>query len=227
MNFCFIRSVRHLRAFTMTELTIVILAMVILAMLFVPRFLQAKAKSARIACVGRLKQIGLAHKVFANDLTNPVTRLGDFTMQLSTNHGGTLEFVGTGKVAAHYQNMVTEVGSPKILVCPDDKDRIMRSDFLPPFNNCNVSYAIGVDASVFLPNTILASDNHMTSSLPRKGSIIELSASNLVSWTRQMHAGAGNICLSDGSVLQVNNSNLWHQVSLAIASAPTNRLEFP
>jgi len=190
---------------------------------------QARAKASRISCAGRHKQISLAHKVFANDHTNPVTGFVTFTMQLSTNRGGTLEFIGIGKVSAHYQNMSNELGSAKILVCPDDYGRIMRSDFSTPISNSNVSYAVGLDADETQPNMILVSDNHMTSSLPRKGAIIELSASNTVAWSKKLHGGAGNIALADGSVQQVTSTGLWTQVTTALTSSPTNRhrLEFP
>lgn len=213
----------------MTELTVVVLVLAVLAFLLLPSMFQARAKARRISCAGRHKQISLAHKVFANDHTNPVTGSDTFTMQLSTNHGGTLEFVGTGKVSAHYQNMSNELGSAKILVCPDDYGRIMQSDFRTPLSNSNVSYAIGVDADELQPNMILASDNHMTSSLPRVSSIIELSPSNTVAWTKKLHGGAGNIALADGSVQQVTSTGLWGHVTTALTTSPTNRhrLEFP
>ena len=227
MNLHFNRSSLCLRAFTITEFVIVVLALVVLVLLLLPWLIQSRAKSCRVLCVQNQHQNSKAHRAFLDFHTNPVTRLESFTMQLSTNHGGTLEFVGTGKVAAHYQNMATELGSPMSLVCPDDKGRIRRSDFHTALNNSNVSYAVGLDADESQTNTILISDNHMTSSLPRKGSIIELSASNLVSWTPQLHGGGGNIGLADGSVQMLNNTGLWKQASTAMASAPTNRLEFP
>lgn len=220
---------RHLRAFTITELVFVVLLLSVVALLVVPRYLTARAKASRISCAGRHKQVSLAHKVFANERTNPATLLENFTMQLSTNFGGTMEWGGSGNVAVHYQNMSNELGSAKILVCPDDHGRIMRSDFSTPISNSNVSYAVGLDADELQPNMILASDNHMTSSLPRKGAIIELSASNTVAWSKKLHGGAGNIALADGSVQQVTTAGLQMHVTTALTSSPTNRhrLEFP
>jgi len=213
----------------MTELAFVVIFLSVIALLVVPQYLNARAKASRISCAGRHKQTSLAHKVFANGRTNPATFLGSFTMQLSTNFGGTMEWGGTGNVAVHYQNMSNELGSAKILICPDDRSRIMRSDFRMPISNSNVSYAIGLDADETQPNMILVSDNHMTSSLPRKGAIIELSASKSVAWSKKLHGGAGNIALADGSVQQVTSTGLWMQVTTALTSAPTNRhrLEFP
>ncbi len=207
----------------MVELCVVISLLVILILLFGPEHLRAKAKSIRIKCAGNHKQVALAHRVFGNDH-------GDlFTMRLSTNKGGTLELVGTGNVIAHYQNMTNELGAPQILICPDDRDRTMRRDFLPLLSNTNVSFTVGLDADKTQPNSVLASDNHMTSSLPRVRGIAELSTTNVAGWSHKFHNGGGNFALSDGSVQQATSTQLWQQVIGALRSSGTNhhRLEFP
>lgn len=219
---------RHIRAFTMTELAIVVLAVAVLALLLLPWMRQARTKSRRVLCMSNQHQVSSAQRNFGDFHTNPVTGAESFTMGISTNYGGTLEFVGTGNAAAHYQNIATELGSAKVLVCPEDSGRTMRSDFLIPLSNSNVSYAVGLDADELQPNTILISDNHMISSLPRVGAIIELSVSNTVVWTSKLHDGIGNIGFVDGSVQQITSTGLLIQVTL-LTSAPTNRhrLEFP
>lgn len=211
----------------MTEFAIVLLAVAVLALLLLPWLFQARAKSRRVLCAGNQFKVIAAQRAFGDFHTNPVTRLESFTMQISTNHGGTLEFVGAGNVAAHYQNLATELGSANLLVCPEDTERVIRTDFLTPLSNSNVSYAVGLDATELTPNMILVSDNHMTSALPRKGAIIELSSSNTVAWTRKLHGGGGNIGFVDGSVQQVSSTGLWVHVTSALTSTPTNRLEFP
>jgi hypothetical protein len=167
--------------------------------------------------------IGLAHKVFANEHDDL------FTMNLSTNRGGTMEFVGTGNVAPHYQNMTNELGAASLLTCPDDRDRSRRWTFLPPLSNSNISYAVGLDGDETQPYMILVSDNHMTSSIPRVGAVLELSTSKALGWTRKIHGGEGNVALSDGSVQRVSSTSLWTQVETALRYSPTNRhrLEFP
>lgn len=207
----------------MVELCVILSLLGILALGFVARQQEAKAKSCRVKCVSNHKHVALAHRVFGNDH-------GDrFTMSLSTNKGGTLELVGTGSVISHYLNMTNELGAPQILVCPDDRTRTMRRDFLPLLSNTNVSFTVGLDSDETLPNSFLASDNHMTSSLPRVRGIAGLSTTNLAGWSQRLHDGGGNFALSDGSVRQATSAILWQQVTQALASTRTNshRLEFP
>lgn len=207
----------------MVELCVILSLLAILALGFVARQQEAKAKSCRVKCAGNHKQVALSHRVFANDH-------GDrFTMSLSTNTGGTLELVGTGSVISHYLNMTKELGAPQILVCPDDRTRTMRRGFLRLLSNTNVSFTVGLDSDETLPNSFVASDNHMTSSLPRVRGIAGLSATNLAGWSQRLHNGGGNFALSDGSVQQATIVTLRQQVTQALASTRTNshRLEFP
>jgi prepilin-type N-terminal cleavage/methylation domain-containing protein len=58
---------RRIRAFTAIELLVVIAVVVILAAALLPAVLKAKAKAMRIHCVCRLKNVGLAQRIFATD----------------------------------------------------------------------------------------------------------------------------------------------------------------
>src|SRR5450755_2726229 len=77
-------------AFTLVELLVVIAIIGILAALLLPVLSQAKSRARRIECVGNLRETGLAFHLFAND------HGGKFTTQISTNDGGSLEFVTAG-----------------------------------------------------------------------------------------------------------------------------------
>src|SRR5450432_430465 len=77
-------------AFTLVELLVVVAIIGILAALLLPALNQAKSRARRIECVGNLRETGLAFHLFAND------HGGKFTPQVSTNDGGSLEFVTAG-----------------------------------------------------------------------------------------------------------------------------------
>ncbi|MGA2871902.1 MAG: hypothetical protein ABSF34_22415, partial [Verrucomicrobiota bacterium] len=62
----------------------------ILAALLMPALEQGQARATRMVCVNNLKEIGLASHLFAND------HGGKFSMQVSIDDGGSLEYVAAG-----------------------------------------------------------------------------------------------------------------------------------
>ncbi len=75
------------RGFTLIELLIVIAVIAILAALLLPAIERARAQARRAQCLSHLKQVGLAFLSFSHDHNN------QFPMKVSTNLGGSLEFV--------------------------------------------------------------------------------------------------------------------------------------
>src|SRR5947209_5943377 len=82
---------RRRRAFSLAELLIIIAVVALIAGLLLPALAKAKSKAQRIQCVNNLKQDGLAYRIWAGDN-------GDkYPMQVSTNKGGSLEYVADGE----------------------------------------------------------------------------------------------------------------------------------
>ena len=109
------RTTRRARAFTLTELAIVIVLLLILGvgvMYFVA--VNRDPHRTRIHCASKLKQVGLAYRVFANDND-------DKFPFLVTN---SLAYGNVTQAWLHFQAMSNECCSAKILICPSDRERL-------------------------------------------------------------------------------------------------------
>src|SRR5438552_5537263 len=141
---------RRLSSFTRIELVAIIAVAVVLVALAVCALADAKAKSRGICCNCRLKQIGLAYRIFASDH-------GDsFPMSISADKGGSMEYAS--EAYRHFQVISNELSTPKLLACPADTRKPARGfSFL---SNSNISYFLGVDAKGSAPQVLLAGDRN-------------------------------------------------------------------
>jgi prepilin-type processing-associated H-X9-DG protein len=196
------------------ELLVVIAIIGILAALLMPTLGRAKLRAKRIQCVNNLAQIGLGFHTFANDHN------GRFPMGVSTNDGGSMEFVRNGQDANgtffsafhHFQKLAGELSTPQIMVCPVDT-RLPAANFAR-LQNENVSYFVGVEADFSKPASILAGDRNLTTNSLETPTILRINAGSQLWWTREMHQFKGNVLFADGHVEEWNNS--------ALASAANN-----
>jgi prepilin-type processing-associated H-X9-DG protein len=205
-------------AFALAELLVIIAILAILAGLLLPALGNAKSKAQRINCVNNLKQAGLAYRLWSNDN-------GDlYPMLVSTNKQGSLEFVAGGNAFRHFRCMSNELNTPKILACPSD-DRTPAPNFMD-FNNDNVSYFVGVDATETMPQMLLSGDRNLSlNDSPIQTGLISINSTDKLAWTQEIHRGAGNVGLADGSVQQYASSGL--QQALRHTGTNVNRLAIP
>lgn len=206
------------RAFSSVDLLAVVAVLAILAGLLLPALAKAKAKAQRINCVNNLKQVGLAYRIFAVDNQDR------FPMLISTNDGGSLEFVAAGNAYAHFRCLSNELAVTKILTCPAD-DREPAAGF-SQLRNENLSYFVNLETDETRPQLLLAGDRLMeVDGKPARG-VVLLSANSPVNWLPGTHAvGEGNVGLADGSVQQLTSRRLQEQTRLP--DIGTNRLAFP
>ena len=203
---------RHRRgAFTLVELLVVIAIISLLAALLMPALQQGEARAKRIGCVSDLREIGLANHLFANDHT------GKFPTQVSTNDGGSLEFVTAGEAVQNsfyfsYQLLLPLIGSlttPRLAACPSDLQRWAATNFTQ-FNNWNVSYAIGVKADPGSPGAILAADrnfpSYKTAAYTPNPTIGIIGNPVLAQWGTDLHIGKGNVLFADDHVEESYNA---------------------
>ena len=192
---------------------------VCVGMILLPKLARSRARPKVITCVNNLKQVGLSFRVWANDN-------GDrFPMQVSTNQGGTLEFVQGPNAFRHFQAMSNELSTPKVLRCFSDPERTYATNFATDFNNNRLSYFVGLDATETNVQAFVSGDRNLTNGFPVHNGTLRLITNQTVGWTQQIHSNAGNICFADGSVQQFTSAGL--QQALQNSGVATNRLATP
>ncbi len=249
-------------AFTLIELLVVIAIIAILAAMLLPALARAKSRAQRIACVNNLKEISIAFKTWALDNDD------HYPMLVTTTDGGPpnqAQLMQNPPVAGYLYQVLgvlsNELSTPKVVVCPSDFQRQMQTNFSmipndqstvagPFFNNWNVSYFLGRDATEDEPQMLLLGDRNiygggtlttLPAIVPNDGygngpnQAIAMGTNFLVgstapAWTpSRIHQGMGNVALTDGSVQQLSSYNLRSQLmNTGDTSFPgPNELLFP
>jgi len=225
------RTTKKGKGFTLLELMMVIAAIAAIAFVLLPALSRPRRTSCYINCVNNLKQVGLSFRLWDGDNGEK------YPMQVVATSGGPAQqsSIADGSGAAYlyqvFQVMSNELGTPKIVVCPEDKDRNIATNFGGHFDalgNAGISYFVGKDADEAQPQLILAGDRNIglkptqgwggntSGSGPTGFSPLYGKAGNYLSlsnyamdprlqWTDRLHQGKGNVVLSDGSVQQLDS----------------------
>lgn len=208
------------RAFTKTELLVVLAVMFFFALFVLPEYLQRQSHriSQRINCVNNLKQIGTSFRLWAGDN-------GDaFPTHVSTNLGGAQEPAMQGEAFRIFQVMSNELNTPKIIVCPHDTRPAAYS--FAVFSNAHLSYFVSLNATEAHPQMLLAGDRNLELvGRPVAPGIYHRPDSVPLAWTKAVHRAAGNVLLADGSVQQLANQTSAPNFVLRLTC--TNRLVIP
>jgi prepilin-type processing-associated H-X9-DG protein len=217
-------------------------------MMILPTLGHRKSTSPRISCVSNLKQVGTAFRLFANDYD------GKYPFQvlsgLGTNRAKAFQFApldtnDATQVWKLFQAAGNELGSPRILVCPEDADRSSASDFgmgsghlnksfAHPSNRLNaLSYFYGLNARDDAPNHLVAGDRNLTTSgtdlkppkdlLTGRVDLARFSSDpkdigGQLRWGLGLHDKAGNVGFSDGHVEQLTSFKLREAVRVALSA---------
>ena len=209
---------RRTNGWTLIEILVVIAIVAVLASVLLPAMHPGHNRSrTRISCVSNLKQIGLSCRLWAND------NGGEFPW-VSTNAAGSRAFVNSPQVFLHFTALSNELVISKVLVCPNDLQRIKTGNW-SELSNSNLSYFIALDADESKPQRLLSGDRNITGGTLSNGFLRVLTPQTDVGWTTALHNNAGNIGLSDGSVQQVTPAGLRKQ--LQAQDLPVIRLAVP
>ena len=209
---------RRQNGLTLTELCVVLVVLGLILGVIVAAVVKAGKRAKSICCNCNLKQIGISFKLWEFDHTN------FFPMALSTNLGGTREFLSTGAAFRHFQAMSNELSTPFILVCPQDS-RLRAKDFGQGFANSNISYFVGFVENSDNPQKLLSGDRHLTGGTRLPGGLVEFTTNDSPAWKPDLHGGFGNVALADGSVQGFSTKGL--RTALINTGAATNRLAMP
>jgi hypothetical protein len=147
--------------------------------------------------------MGLSYRIWSGDNSDK------YPMFISETNGGAQEFVLSGDAAAVFRCMSNEIGSAKILHCPDDLSRIAATNFTTDLAG-KISYFVNADASDdALPQMVLdGDDNFAIGGVPVKSGLLEITSNTSIAWTGARHKFVGNLGIADGSVQQVTQSGL-------------------
>jgi competence protein ComGC len=205
---------------TLFEVGVVIAVVMLMAIVLLPRLTTPNVRYGKINCVNNLKQIGLAYRIWEGDN-------GDvYPMGISVTNGGSMEMVATGNVVQTFLVMSNELGTSKILYCPEDKAHTITNMFAG-LANSNISYFVGVDVTNEInPQMIISGDsNFENAGVPVKSGLWQFWTNDPVNWSATRHAGMGYIGLADGSVQEATTSYLRQMVQQT--GLATNRLAIP
>jgi prepilin-type processing-associated H-X9-DG protein len=206
-------------AMTLFEVGVVVAIVMILAALLLS-IARPRRPHTGIFCVNNLKQIGLAYRIWEGDN-------GDiYPMGISVTNGGSMGLVQKGNAVATFQVMSNELSTPLILLCPEDVNRVLATNFAS-LSNSNVSYFVGVDVTNDVnPQLILSGDcNFEIGGKPAKSGLLSIWTNDPVTWSRARHGKSGYLLFADGSVQSVPTPSLrgyFERTGLA-----TNRLAIP
>jgi hypothetical protein len=215
---------RFARALTLMEVLGALVAVLVLVALALT-FLTKERGRSRSQCQNNLAYVGLAFRVWAND--------NDDKYPYATTN--CLAFTNETQAWLHYLTLSNELGSARILTCPQDSNRLAHTvNYFTPGpggllgkSNLAVSYFVGLDADETLPITLLTGDRNLLSAGSSTNPFVLLLATNTpFRWESSQHANFGNITLSDGSVQRMDRRALHAQL-VTTGIPPTNRLLMP
>lgn len=210
---------RNEAGLTRREVFSLVLVLSFLALMFLPP-VRGPHRSSRLGCINNLKQIGLGFRIWASDNDDR------FPMQVSITNGGTMELNERDDVFPHFLVMSNELNTPKILLCPADKQRQVAATFSNGLANSNISYFVGLDAKESLPQMWLAGDDSFSiNGNAARAGLLSLSTNASVAWIKTRHRYKGNVALADGSVQTFDTRELLR--TLTQMPLATNRLAIP
>jgi prepilin-type processing-associated H-X9-DG protein len=218
-------SDRRNYALTRIEAIVVIFSLLLLVIMLLPALGAAARKRSKIGCANQLKQMGLAFRIWEGDHQDK------YPMSLAAKNGGVMEFAAQGNAEAIFQTMSNELSTPRILVCPADKDRWPALSFRSPLTSSNLSYFINPDSNESNPQDIMTGDDNLEIRGVRvKSGLLTISANNPIAWSADRHGRSGNVGMADGSCQNISNfglTNYFLNSVLSTTNATSWRLAIP
>jgi hypothetical protein len=223
-------------AFTRIELAIVLACVTLISAMGLTVLGDNRERSERVLCANNLRQIGRAFHMWASDHggENPFwTHYNDggsyFQAGSSPPFGNLYNIPGIGRLPAGLRNNAwfqflfinQELGTPAVLVCPSEQNKLRAQDFSsanskgllsPAYQHKATSYFIGFHALQQHPSSMLSGDRNLrsegqdSSCNANVGSVDYVRSTSF--WFPFLHNGAGNLLLNDGRVEELSSAGL-------------------
>lgn len=209
--------------FTRLELAAVLAGCALLAAAILPLLGATRSESSRADCFAHLRRLGHAAQLWGNDHDDR------FPWITSISEGGTRPDSGikAGAAWAEFITLSNELVSPVFLTCPSDRAPKVASHWgsgpggfaNSAFRGNALSYFLSYHGQPLLPRSVISGDRDFRPNTPgpvgcSRGSINNAAGigvnqgGSLVEWTNSVHASAGHLLFTDGSVEYVNSAKL-------------------
>ena len=195
------------KGFTLLDVLVVVATVVILGGVWLVSRPRRNPHHHEARCGNNLKQISIGFRLYSND--------GDPYPPYSP----------TNQAWQYFQPVGSEIGSPRVLQCPNDEAR-QRSDVrnfdIPPndtsFANSNLqnsvlSYFYGADCDDTNPNSVLAGDRSISTNETLLTNLTLLNTAGNLQWNTSIHKSGGYLALGDGSVQLFTSKKLLNQMT--------------
>lgn len=207
--------------FTLIELLVVIAIIGILSSLLLPALARAKTKARRIECVSNLRQTSLGLQLWADE------HGGRFPWEIPAEVGGAR---GIPEAWRSFVVLSNQLGVASKLHCPSDKRQEVAEGFssqdegLGDEQDEAVSFFLGTDATQSQPTRFLTGDRNLlgqdarscaAAAITNEITQLDTAAVPVPRWDSDIHRGAGNVALVDGSVHQLSQARLLTQLAQA------------
>jgi hypothetical protein len=189
---------------TLTEVLALVAVLAVVGFLLLPSLGSPKCHRPKAsACLSNLKQTSLGAWLFANDHD------GKFPWEMPLSRHGTRELSGSPEVFRHFISMTNELNTPKILICPTDRQR-KALEIFSGFSNSNLSYFLNLAAEASTNEAVIPmfGDRNVTGGSLSNGFLRTFSSIKEIGWTKELHEGFGHFGMADGSAMRASPNEL-------------------
>ncbi len=179
-----------------------------LLLLVLPALSRGHRHDPALKCASNLKNIGLAHRIFATDNSD------QFPYAVYSNQVAAADLTA----AIYFGLLSNELSTPRILICRADESRGAANSWTD-LHSTNISYFAGLNADEARPESILGGERNLTmSGMPIQAGVARATNMGRLAWGGHLHGGRSSIVRADGSVqllaskrLDALRTNFFHK----------------